>query len=162
VFGAIALCAVAQALVDFPRLPEHMASHFGPSGLPNGWMSKQAFFAVYAVTVGLAALVGYLVPRSIAKKPPERINLPNKEYWLAPERRAETLAFFERYFAWYSCVLLLILVLAMGFAIQANLSSHLRMPTGPILAIIFAFMAFNLLWVVQMMRHFSKAESPLS
>ena len=123
--------------------------------MPNGWMPKSAFFVVYAAVIGVAAMMGYLVPRSIRKKPSDRINLPNKEYWLAPERRAETLAFFERYFAWYSCVLLLILVLAMGLAIQANFTSPPRMATGPILSVIAGFVAFNVAWVVWMMRHFS-------
>jgi uncharacterized membrane protein len=158
VFGAIALCALAQAVVDFPQLPERIASHFGASGMPNGWMSKPAFFVVYAMMVGVAGLVGLLAPRSIAKKPLERINLPNKEYWLAPERRAHTLAVFERYFAWYSCALLLILVLAMGLAIQANFSSPPHMATGPIVSVIVGFVAFNVAWVVRMMRHFSNPQ----
>jgi uncharacterized membrane protein len=155
IFGVIALCAAAQAVLAFPQLPQRMASHFGASGMPNGWMSKSAFFVVYALIIGVAALVGYLVLRSIAKKSPERINLPNKKYWLASERRAETLAFFERYFAWYSCVLLLILVLAMGLAIQANFTSPPRMATGPIVSVIAGFVVFNVAWVVQLMRHFS-------
>jgi uncharacterized membrane protein len=155
IFGAIALCAAVQAALAFPQLPERMASHFGPSGTPNGWMPKQSFFVVYAAVIGVAALVGYLVPRSIAKRPLDRINLPNKEHWLAPERRAETLAFFERYFAWYSCVLLLILVLAMGLAIQANFASPPRMATGPIVSVIAGFVVFTMAWVVWMMRHFS-------
>jgi len=155
IFGAIAACAAVQAVLAFPQLPARMASHFGASGMPTGWMPKQSFFVVYAGVIGVAALVGYLVPRSIAKKPLERINLPNKEYWLAPERRAETLAFFERYFAWYSCVLLLILVLAMGLAIQANFTSPPRMATGPIVSVIAGFVVFNVAWVVWMIRHFS-------
>ncbi|MGA2719124.1 MAG: DUF1648 domain-containing protein [Candidatus Acidiferrales bacterium] len=155
IFGVIAACAAVQAVLAFPQLPARMASHFGSSGMPNGWMPKQSFFVVYAAVIGIAALVGYLVPRSIAKKPLERINLPNKEYRLAPERRAETLAFFERYFAWYSCVLLLILVLAMGLAIQANFTSPPRMATGPIVSVIAGFVVFNVAWVVWMIRHFS-------
>jgi uncharacterized membrane protein len=155
IFGAIALCALAQAIVDFPQLPDRVASHFGASGTPNGWMSKPAFFAMYAVIIGLAAFVGFYAPRSIARKPRARINLPNKEYWLAPERREETFAFCARYFAWYGCALLLILVLAMGLAIQANFSSPPRLPTRPILAVIAGFVVFNLLWVIRMLRYFS-------
>jgi hypothetical protein len=99
--------------------------------------------------------VGFLAPRSIESKSPERLNLPNKEYWLAPERRDETFAFFRRRFAWYSCALLLILVLAMGLAIQANFSSPPRLPTGRILTIIVGFLLFNLVWVIGLIRHFS-------
>ena len=155
VFGAIALCAVAQSIAAFPQLPDRVASHFGASGMPNGWMSKPAFFTVYAVMIALAAVVGFLAPRSIEKKSPERINLPNKEYWLAPERRAGTFAYFTRCFAWYGCALLLILVLAMGMAINANFTSPPRLATGPILAVIGGFVIFNLLWVLQLLRHFS-------
>ena len=39
-------------------------------------------------------------------------------------------------------MLLLILVLAMGLAIQANFSSPPRLPTGPILTIIIGFLVF--------------------
>jgi len=155
IFGAIVVCAAAQSIAAFPQLPDRLTSHFGASGLPNGWMSKPAFFALYAAIVALAAFVGLYAPRSIAKKSPERINLPNKEYWLAPERREQTFAFFARSFAWYGCALLLILVLAMGLAIQANFSSPPRLATGPVLAVIGGFVVFNLLWVIQLLRHFS-------
>ncbi len=155
VFGAIALCALAQAILAFPQLPDRLASHFGAAGAANGWMPKPTFFVVYAAMIALAAVVGFYAPRSIAKKPALSIRLPNKEYWLAPERREETFAFFSRYFAWYGCILLLILVMAMGLAIQANFSSPPRMATGPILAIIAGFVVFNVAWVIQIMRHFS-------
>jgi uncharacterized membrane protein len=155
IFGVIAIIAAAECVLDYRQLPNRMASHFGASGAANGWMTKPAFFAIYAVMIGLSALVGFLAPRSIEKKSPARINLPNKEYWLAPEHRAETFAFFRRSFAWYSCALLLILVLVMGLAIQANFTSPPRMPTGPILSVIIGFVLFNLVWVIGLVRHFS-------
>ena len=155
IFGAIALCSVAQAVSAFPRLPERVASHFDSSGMPNGWMSKEGFFVVYAVMIGVSAFVGFYVPRQIETKSPARINLPHREYWLAPDRRAETLAYLERYFAWYACALLLILVLAMGLAIEANFTSPPRMPSKPILLVIGAFVVFNVLSVIHLLRHFS-------
>ena len=155
IFGAIVLCAVAQSVLSFQQLPDRLASHFGASGAANGWMSKPAFFMVYAAMIALAAFAGFFPPHSIRKKSPARINLPNKEYWLAPERREQTFAFFARYFAWYACVLLLVLVLAMGLAIQANFTSPPRMPASSILTVVFGFVVFNLLWVVSMLRHFS-------
>jgi len=118
-------------------------------------MPKPAFFVVYAAMICVSAAVGLFAPRSIASKSPDRINLPNKEYWLAPERRDATFAFFRRSFAWYGCVLLLMLVLTMGLAIQANFTAPPRMPAGPILSIIVAFVLFNVAWVIGLLRHFS-------
>ncbi len=155
IFGAILLAAVAQCLFSLPHLPDRLASHFGASGLPNGWMTKQAFFVVYAVMIAVAAIVEFYPGRLIARSP-ARINLPNKQYWLAPERRMATFAYFEKYFAWYGCAFLLTIVLAMGLAIQANLNPPPRLSTGPIVAVIFGFVLFNLVSLVLLFRRFSK------
>ena len=52
VFAGIVFCAFLQAGFAFAQLPERMASHFAASGAANGWMSKPAFFAVYAAMIG--------------------------------------------------------------------------------------------------------------
>jgi hypothetical protein len=154
VFLLVALVALWQCATSFSVMPDRVASHFAASGLPNGWMTKQAFFMVYGAMVLLAALIEVYPARSIAKSP-SRIHLPNKEYWLAPERRAETLACFEEYFAWYGCVFLLVEVLAMGLAIQANLNPPPRLSTGPIWMVVVGFVAFNIGFVVHLLRRFS-------
>ena len=154
--AAIVVGALAQCIFAFPLLPGRVASHFGPSGLPNGWMTKQTFFLIYAALIAGAFFIGFYPARVIARASSTEINLPNKDYWLAPERRPATMAFFERYFSWYSCIFLLTEVLAMGLAIQANLSPVPRLPTGPIAFIILGFVAFNIASVIQIFRRFSK------
>src|SRR6202034_2775097 len=121
-FFAIAVAAIAQCAQDFPLLPDRMASHFGASGIPNDWMTKSQFFAIYAVVLIPALFVEFWVGRSVSKQSGARINLPNKEYWLAPERRAATFAYFEVFFAWYGCAFLALETFAMGLAMRANLN----------------------------------------
>jgi uncharacterized membrane protein len=154
-FAATATVGAIQCALDYPQLPARVASHFGASGAANGWMTKQAFFAVYAAIVVVCALVGFLAPRRIEKTSPARINLPNKDYWLAPERREATFAYFRTSFAWYACAFLFMLVLAMGLAIQANFASPPRMAGGSALTLVGAFILFNLLWVLSLFRRFS-------
>jgi uncharacterized membrane protein len=156
IFVVIVLAAIAQCIFSFSQLPERVASHFAASGVPNGWMAKQAFFAIYAVMIALAAVVEIYPARSIGGRSSARINLPNKEYWLAPERRVLTMAYFEKFSAWYGCAFLLTFVLIMGLAIEANLNPPPRLPPGPTLAIISGFVAFNLAALIQMFRRFSK------
>lgn len=109
---AIAALTVAHlGMIAFyaPRLPAQVASHFGPSGAPDAWNSRDAFligsavlpFAMLIVFMGCARLAHWL--------PPEWINLPNKRYWLAPERRSGTVERMERH------------LLRMGIATQALL-----------------------------------------
>jgi uncharacterized membrane protein len=154
-FFAIAVVAVAQCVHDFPLLPERVASHFGPSGMPNGWMTKSQFLTIYAVMILPALAVEFWVARRIAKTPGARINLPNKEYWMAPERRASTVAYFESFFAWYGCAFLLLLVFVMGLALRANLDPSPQLPTGPTVAALVAFVLFNVVAIVAMYRRFS-------
>lgn len=154
-FFAIVLAAIAQSAHDYPSLPDRMASHFGASGMPNGWMTKSQFFMTFALTLLPALLVEFWLGRKIANKPDAKLNLPNKEHWLAPERRAETFAYFESFFAWYGCAFLFVVVYTMGLAMRANLVSPPLLPTGPIVSVIGGFVLFNVAAVVTMFRRFS-------
>jgi len=157
-FFAIVLAAIAQCLHDYPLLPDRIASHFAASGMPNGWMSKSQFFITYAVVLLPALIVEFWVSRKISNKPDAKLRLPNKEYWLTPERRAETFAYFDSFFAWYGCAFLLVEVFAMGLAMRANFLTPPEMPTGPIVSILLGFVFFNVIAVVAMLRRFSRPE----
>ena len=154
-FFAIVLLAIAQCVHDLPLLPDRMASHFGASGMANGWMTRSQFFMTFAITLLPALLVEFWVARTIANKPDAKLNLRNKEDWLAPERRAETFAYFENFFAWYGCVFLFVVVYTMGLATRANFVSPPLLPTGPIVSVIAGFVLFNIAAVVAMYRRFS-------
>ncbi len=128
-FFAILAAGILQCLHDFPFLPDRLASHFSAAGHANGWMTKQQFLMTYAVVILPAVALEFLMPRRIAGTPGNRLRLPNREFWLAPERRAETFAYFQKFFAF---------------------------PTGPIVFAIAAFVLFNIVWVAAMVRRFSK------
>jgi uncharacterized membrane protein len=157
-FFAVVLAALAQCIHDFPLLPDRLASHFGPSGLPNGWMTKPQFFITYALLFLPALFVEFLVGRKVARSPANKLRLPNKEYWLAPERRVETFAYFERFFAWYGCAVLLMEVLAMGLAMRANFDDPPMLAAGPIFSVVGGFIVFNVAAVTAIYRRFSMPE----
>jgi uncharacterized membrane protein len=154
-FFVFVFAAIAQCVHDFPLLPDRLASHFAASGKPNGWMTKQQFFITYAVMLVPALLVEFWVSRSIANKPDAKLRLPNKEYWLAPERRAETFAYFDGFFAWYGCALLFVEVFAMGLAMRANFDTPPHLPAGPIVSVIAGFVLFNIAAMIAIYRRFS-------
>jgi uncharacterized membrane protein len=154
-FFAIVLAAIAQCIHDFPLLPDRLASHFSASGMPNSWMTKPQFFITYAVVLLPAFIVEFWAHRRVAKTPEAKLRLPNKEYWLAPEHRAETFAYFESFFAWFGCAFLLVEVFAMGLAMRANFETPPQLPTGPIVSVIAGFVLYNIAAVIAMYRHFS-------
>jgi hypothetical protein len=104
----------------------------------------------------LAASIGFLAPRMVVKTPTSRMNLPHKEYWLAPEHRAETFDFFEKSFAWYGCIFLLLEVSTMEIVIRANLRTPPQLPIGPIVLLISAFALLNFACVIAIFRRFSR------
>ena len=155
-FFAILAAGILQCLHDYPLLPNRLASHFSASGNANGWMTKSQFLMTYAVVILPALALEFWVPRGITGRPDSRLRLPNKEFWLAQDRRGETFSYFEKFFAWYGCAFLLMEVFAMGLAMRANFQSPPQLPTGPIVFAIAAFVLFNIVWVAAMVRRFSK------
>jgi uncharacterized membrane protein len=154
-FFGIVLATIIRCLHDFPLLPDRLASHFAASGMPNGWMTKTQFMVMYGVVLLPALAIEFWVSRRIANQPDSRINLPNKDYWLAAERRADTFAYFDRFCAWYGCAFLFVAVFAMGLAMRANFDSPPRLPTGPIVTDIVGFALFNIVAVIAMFWRFS-------
>jgi uncharacterized membrane protein len=135
-------------------LPDRLASHFDSLGNANGWMIRPQFFAMYVVLIALAAALVYLPPLFIARASTSIINLPNKEYWLAPERRTDTLAFFAKQFAWFGCIFLLLEISVMQLVVESNSSPTPRFPAGPFLSLVFAFVIFTFVWIIVILRRF--------
>lgn len=162
-FLLMVLFAILQCARVYPQLPDVMASHFNAHGTPNDWQPKPAFFILIGVVILVSAIPAFLVPRRLPSMSPDKMNLPNKSYWLAPERREETWRFFRVQMAWWGCALLFILLYAMFQAINANLPSVGHFNSAGMLYVLVAFLLFSVAWVVHLIRHFSKlpdSESP--
>jgi hypothetical protein len=141
----------------YPQLPDPMASHFNASGAATAWMPKSGFFMLIAVVALAASMPVFIVPRSIAKLPNDKINLPNKEYWLAPERRDETLQYFGNQMGWFGCALLAFLFCGLYNAVAANFRPDHHFDSGSFYIELGAFLAFITFWLVCLLSHFARA-----
>jgi hypothetical protein len=137
-------------------LPPVVASHFGPGGAANGFMARRTYTAfMLAVVVAVPALVGFS-GQLVRLLPIQWINLPNKDHWLAPQRRAETLRSLRS----LSVPLALALAVFLGFVhwlvVQANAVQPARLPERPLwiaLAILGVTMG---LWLAAFFRRFGR------
>ena len=154
VFLLLAVCAALYFSSLYAQLPDVMASHFDARGVPNRWQTKSTFFSFLVGVSVLAAVVGFGIPRIIMILPAQYINLPNKGYWLAPERRAETMDFLNGYFAWFGCALFAVLLFTINFALQANLHPGRRPDAFPMLFVLACFLAFAVIGTVRVFRRF--------
>jgi uncharacterized membrane protein len=138
----------------YPQLPARMASHFGANGVPNNWQSKEAFFFGMAGALSISFVVSFLLPRLINALPVNLINLPNKEYWLAAERREGTSRYMSAMMGWFGCALLFLLLFATSQAINANLPAVGRFDGQAMKMVLVGFLLFTGIWLILLMRHF--------
>jgi uncharacterized membrane protein len=140
----------------YPQLPDPMASHFNASGAATAWMPKSGFFILIAVVTLAAAVLAFLVPKSMAKLSNDKVNLPNKDYWLAPERRAETMQYLGTQMGWFGCALLALLLCGLYIAVEANFRPDHHFDSGSFYMLLGAFLAFIIVWLVRLLSHFAR------
>ena len=151
-FGLVGV-SLLQVIYYYPQLPLVVASHFDASGAANGWSSRNGFFATYLVMVALLIGVFVLLPRWVAKRGGLGMKIPNRDFWLAPERRRQTHAFFRRQMLLMGSVHMLLAIITVQLAIHANLAQQTRLHQGMfwVLATYFVFLCA---WLVYFYRHF--------
>jgi uncharacterized membrane protein len=123
VYACLMIAAVLTIGYYYPQMPQRMAAHFDINGRPNGWQPREMFFLLMVVVIGTSAIVGFVAPRQMMRKPPERWNLPNREYWLSPEHRQETQNYISSLMLWFACGLAFVLITGTALACRANLQN---------------------------------------
>ena len=158
VFVFLVFVGFFQARKFAATMPPVLATHFGTSGAPNGWQTQSQFFVLELTLLGVCLLLSFGIPWLIGALPLSLVNVPNKEYWLAPERREETLAFFKAQFAWFGCGFLAFLLVVNQLVFAANQTSHRKLNGPEIATALVAFLAFVGIWTVRLVVHFSSPE----
>jgi uncharacterized membrane protein len=160
IFLALALVGAMQYFYYAPRLPEIVASHFGISGVVNGWQTKMAFSSIELGIILLATVISFGVPRLIEAMPISLINLPHKEFWLAPERREDTLAYIRTWSVWFGCGLLAFLLFVMELAYRANLCTPPHFNNAAFVPALLAFVILDTVLLMRLILHFSTVAGP--
>lgn len=146
--------AAVQIAYYYPQLPNVMASHFDISGTPNSWMLKSAFFSLFCFIYIFYAALFWALPHLIMASPPSFINMPNKDYFLAPGRRAITAHLIGDQIAWFGVALTGFLIAVCQLAIVANLPGRSTNLGSGIWWLLGIFLIFTLAWLARFVRSF--------
>lgn len=147
-FVALIVAGAAFIVATSANLPERVASHFARGGQADGWMPREAYVgfilaAAVLVPSVLVALLAWL-PRAF----PRAVNLPNRAYWLAEERRDATLASLSA-FAWIFGALLVVLIAGVHWAVvTANASRPPAIAEWAVHALLAGFGVSIAVWIV--------------
>ena len=145
--------SLVEAARQWNSAPGRVPSHFDAAGSPNAWSSRDAFVTLQVVvTLGVAALFNGIA--WLLKSTPTRlINLPNKSYWLAPERREETMERLASSFEVFACATVLLLIVVFELTSLASHSGGLA--TNYFVPVLVAYLVFSAGWTVALIRTFA-------
>ena len=156
VFVVLSLaCFLGTLYMTAQRLPERVASHFNAAGIPDGWAERSKYLWTFGgIGVGLCLLMlGIFF--TIRFFPPSMLNLPRRDYWLAPERREWTYAYLFRIGAMLAATELIFLLVVHLLVVSANLAEPPRLSGSIWVALAGMLIAMTILTVV-FIRRFSR------
>jgi uncharacterized membrane protein len=157
---ALALCGAAFIVATAGALPERVATHFGRGGAADGWMTREAYtWTMALMQAGLPLLLlGAL--GNIPRRAERFVNLPHKDYWFAPERRAATAATLRGYGAAIGIATALLLAGAHAAVVDANAKSPPRLDEPVAIVALAVFATAMIVTSVVMLRRFRRVPGP--
>jgi len=154
-FAFSAIAFLAYLALTAPALPARMATHFDWGGQPNDWMSRGDYLLVFgSLGLGVAILIVGLC-FALRFVPKWTINIPRRDYWLAPERRTQTFDYLLNWALWFGCLLLAFLTAVHHLVVEANRQIPVVLPSS-IGLISLIFVGGVLTWAGFLLVHFGK------
>jgi serine/threonine-protein kinase len=152
---AVSIALGATIISTTATLPPRVATHFAVGGAPNGWMTRDGYL-VFMLAFALAVpWFVFAMTVLLPSRFPRMSNLPNRDYWLAPERIDATLDTLRTFGAGVA-LLVAVFLGAMHWAIlDANAAQPARLAEGPFIAGIVAFVVVLLAAVLMLYLRFS-------
>lgn len=144
-FFCLLVLSAVQTVYYYPLLPANVASRFDFGGQAVGWTDKTALVAVQAVVICIIVACFFGLPLIFQKLPAWMINMPNKDYWLAPERRKETCRGICLNMYWMGDATLIFIIACNQIVIRTNLQPQWN-PGRAFLVALGCFLVFTLVW----------------
>ena len=137
-------------------LPPAVASHFAVGGNANGFMPRSAYLDLMLfIGVGVPFLLA-LVHRLVRLVPPHLVSLPNRDYWLSPERTTETFAFLYNHGIYLSALLATFICFIHWLVVRANELQPPHFSTSLFFTGLVLFLLAVATWIGMLFVHFNR------
>ena len=159
--GLLALAALLAVLAAYvwhsaQQLPLVVASHFGSGGAADGFMPRGMYIGfMLAIIVGVPLLLAVL-PTLAAGSDGARLKIPDRDHWLAPERRRATLAFVALHGQCFAAVVAVFLAYVQGLVVRANQLTPPMLQQQRLVAALVVFFAILGVWLLVLYRRFRR------
>ena len=111
-------------------------------------------------TVALLFATFYFSPQITVRFPANLINLPNKDYWLLPENRAETQVKILRSMYRYGVAFFLFFFVIGLLVLKANLSDPVAIDLSLFYTAMGLFLGYTGWWIIRFYREFRRNANP--
>ena len=126
-------------------------------GTANGFMPKGAYIPFMAIMIlGLPLVIGLLLGLG-RYLPASLISLPNRNYWLSPERIETTRRYIGRQGGMFAALLLVFMCFVHWQVVQANLVQPPRLSERPFIFGLVLFTLAAAIWAGAFVAHFRRA-----
>jgi hypothetical protein len=155
----LALLVAAAALFVWRTsrgLPLIVASHFGPGGAANGFMTRQFYLCFMLAFVVLLPAILLLALAAALRSPQSRLNLPNAEYWRSEGRRDVAAAALLGYMRVFCALLVLFLCYVHWLVVRANAVAPPVLDSARLGVALAFFLLALVAWIVLLRRKFRR------
>jgi uncharacterized membrane protein len=152
--AAPVIAAAIFVVTSSRAMPAKVASHFGRDGAANGYMWRHTYVYFMLAFVVLLPLFFSFVSSAVARVPVTMINIPNRDYWLAPERRGPAIDRLRGQMQIFSAMLVVFLCFVHWEVVRANQSLPPMLDNGRFMLGLGLFMAALIVWIVSLRRQF--------
>jgi uncharacterized membrane protein len=149
--GVSLLVAVLYYALSPPRVP----THFGLDGTPDRWGNPLHMLILHSGLTCVLTAVMLAMPALVRITPSYLVNLPNREYWLSDDHRAEAMTKIAAWSEVFGTGFNLFLIGVLGLAFHAAQRSSFQMSSGLFKLLSGAFLLFtiaSLVWLVVVFR----------
>ncbi len=146
-----ALTVIAATAAD---LPPDVAVHFGWRGTAERFASRESYVGLMSALVVLEPMVLLAALVVLPRIAPRLVNLPGRDYWMAPSRRAATMRRLARFAAALGCLSAVFLAAVHLLVVDANTLAPPVLPLRPFLAVAAGFLASMALWAALLRQRF--------
>jgi hypothetical protein len=138
------------------RLPAVVATHFGATGVPNGYMSHAFYLRFMLVFVVLLPwLVNFSLER-ILSSPNARISLPNRAHWLSDAQRSQTIDYLLRHMRYFGLLLAVFLCGVHWLVVSANAVVPPALDNTRFGIVLGAYLLAMVGWIIALRRRFRR------
>jgi hypothetical protein len=134
-------------------MPAMVASHFIGSGAANAYAPRASYVRIMLLAgVALPALLAELI--GAITRFGGGVRIPNRDYWMAPERRERSLAFMVSHARWFGCLLSAFICYVHWLVIGANRAQPPLLPPDRIVPALIVFVICAVAWGLSLQLRF--------